>query len=231
MWSFFVRDMIRDAVQIPDTIWDFYIYLKEKHKFKISHFELTSIIKQSTSCGRRHAQILRQIYNGISIHELAEKQKVELIFTNRIEMGNKIVFAVYEEPNIIKISSGLVKDAKNLIVSEQLVDIIDPNVIEDILIAHELYHMLESVNEKNIYTRKCYFITRRWPLKKRVRLLFASELGAMAFAKEWLSLSYHPCVLDILLTQVIDPSLASSIYRDVKVLQMSDTYKPHLHFV
>ena len=94
-----------------------------------------------------------QIYNGISIHELAEKQKVELIFTNRIEMGNKIVFAVYEEPNIIKISSGLVERCKNLIVSEQLVDIIDPNVIEDILIAHELYHMLESVNEKNIYTQ------------------------------------------------------------------------------
>lgn len=215
-----IRDMIIDAIQIPAPIWEFYMCLKEKRKLQITPFQLTSMIKQSTSCGRKQAQTLREIYNRISIHELAQKHNAEIIYTSRVELGNKIVFAMFEEPSMIKISLDLLENAKNLIISEQFMDVIDPNIIEDILLAHELYHMLESVNEKNIYTRNCYLTIGRWPLKKRVRLAFASELGAMAFTKEWLSLSYHPCLLDILLTQVVDPVLAYSIYKEVKDLQM-----------
>ena len=221
-----IRDIIIDAMQLPDSIWDFYICLKDKKKYDIDYLDLMSIIKKSTACGQECARMIRQKYDGISIHEFTKDQNVDVVYTDQIRIGNKIVFAIYEEPKTIKISSGLLEDAKNLVIAEHLEDVIDPSMIEDVLLAHEIYHVLESASEENIYTRNCHIFTRRWLFKMRVMLPFASELGAMAFAEEWLGLSYHPGVLDILLTEVIDPSFASGIYKDVKLLQRSSITEP-----
>jgi hypothetical protein len=112
-----------------------------------------------------------------------------------------------------------IRKAEELVKNENLNLLLDGVKIEDVLIAHEMFHFIED-NNKEIYTRAAkIMLWRLGPIKYHSGLVALGEIAAMAFAKELLQLSYYPNLFDILLLYPHDKSKAKTLYDEVRAMR------------
>lgn len=89
--------------------------------------------------------------------------------------------------------------------------------IEDIILAHELYHKIEE--DEKLFTDRVYITYKKMGfISKKVKLKASSEIGAMAFAKSFLDLGFNPLIINYLLAKAFDKEeiLYRKIYKDIK---------------
>lgn len=210
-----IKEYIEKLKTLDKYTWGKYIFNRDPIQNKVSDNEKARMIEKANECGRLEATALRDKYGSKSVQDYAEQLGIKV---SKLEDGDSkdyVLFARFNSPDIISIYMKNIRLAEELVKAEDLSLLLDKAGIEDVLIAHEMYHFMEDKN-KEIYTRaEKVLLWKLGPIKYQSGLVALGEIAAMAFAKELLQLSYHPSLFDILLLYPHDKKKAETLYKEV----------------
>lgn len=214
-----IKEMIGNLKTVDKYIWGLYSFKRDPLCNKITDKEKAEMIEKANECGQEEAVALKEKYGLKSCREYAENLGLTITEIEERNSDDYILFAKFNSPNKISICSNNVKAAEEMVKKENLNLLIDGVKIEDVLMAHEMFHFIEGKN-KDIYTRKTKI--RLWqlgPFKNDSGLVALGEIAAMAFAKELLNLSYYPNLFDVLLLYPHDVKRAKMLYDEVNAMK------------
>jgi hypothetical protein len=217
-----IKELIGNLKAANENIWGLYTFKRDPLCNKVTDKEKAEMIEKANACGREEAIALKEKYGVKTCREYAEILGLTIFEIEERNSDDYILFAKFNSPNKISICINNVKKAEEMVKKENLNLLIDGVKIDDVLIAHEMFHFIEGKN-KEIYTRKTKI--RLWqlgPLKNDSGLVALGEIAAMAFAKELLQLSYYPNLFDILLLHPHDEKRAKALYDEVYVMKGND---------
>lgn len=217
-----IKEMVRNLVALDKYIWGMYSFNREPIGRKIPKADKLKMIEEANQCGIEEAQKLREKYGAKSVREYAALLGATISDIENGDSTDYILFAKFNSPDKIAVSSANVKKAEDMTEKEELRELIDNVSIEDVLLAHEMFHLIED-SDKEIYTR----ITKikLWnlgPFKYHSGIITLGEIAAMAFAKELLKLSFYPNIFDVLLLYPHDEKRAKLLYDEVIAMKGTD---------
>ena len=105
--------------------------------------------------------------------------------------------------------------AQELIRRERLEGLLGKQAVEDVLLAHELFHVTEYRKKDTIYTRTEKVELWRKPFSNRSRMICLGEIGGMEFALRLTGIPYTPYVLDVLMMYGYDKEAATALYEEI----------------
>ncbi|NFH69369.1 hypothetical protein FDF86_10285 [Clostridium botulinum] len=213
-----IRKMLQDLIDISDEKWGKYGFRREPLKGKFNNEERLNLIRKSNDCGREYARKVRETYGDIDTYEIAKKLGLEVDYPDKPNGGGHIIFAQFVEPNKVTVFKDSVDKAFALINEEKLLHMFSGVNIEELLLAHEIFHFIEE-NEKEIFTRKEKI--RLWklgPIKNDSNIVCLGEIAGMAFAKELLKVPYSPYILDVFLVYLYNKEVAYSLYNEIMTI-------------
>lgn len=211
-----ISSMLKDLINVPDDKWGIYAFRREPLKGKFSEDEKKVLIGKANECGRKYGEKIRLANEGLNVYEIAEKLGLEVDYPDRPNGGGHILFAQFVEPNKITIFKDSVNKALDLIEKENLSSYFSNINIEEILLAHEIFHFIEERCAGDIFSKTEKI--RLWkfgPIKNDSNILCLGEIAGMAFAKELLKLQYSPYILDSFLVYLYNEEVAYRLYNEI----------------
>lgn len=210
-----IQEMLNNLIKISDEDWGRYGFRREPLKGRFNDEERLRLIIKANACGREKAQEIREEYGSIDTYKIAEKMNLKVDYPDRPNGGGHIIFAQFVEPNQITIFKDSIDKALKLIEEEKISDLFSNINIEELLLAHEIFHYIEE-NDSNIFTRS--ETIRLWkigPFKNDSGIVALGEIAGMAFAKELLQISYSPYILDVFLVYLYNKEAGYALYNEI----------------
>ena len=192
--------MIKKLLEVPENVWDIYALRGEPLKNKIPEEELPVYLELAHRTGKELAARVRAEYPGQSPEQICEALKLRL---NRIEEKDGGPYTMFEK---------LLKEEKQAALPGEV-------PVQDILLAHELFHYYECHEPEFPTRRKLITLWKIGKFRYKSPLTVLSEIAAMEFAKDLLGLSWHPYLLDILLLYASDHQEGRKLYDCLLKLQ------------
>jgi len=174
----------------------YYLYLLNADVFKDRINNKSQIIKQSVECALKCAKQLKD--QNIGFYDLINKYDLVYEEENSQNIFNLYDLGVFESPNKIIFHKDNIRTLEEEIKKEKISIFAKVNP-KDIITSHEIYHLLEE--NRLITDNICISYQILGFIKKKVKLRAPSEIGAMVFAKEFLSLDFNPVVLNYFLAR------------------------------
>lgn len=197
---------------VSDVNWGKYQFQRDLLQKKVSQEEQWQMIAAAQACGIGEARKLKAVYPRLSLLELYERLEIPIAYGDEEQIGNRLLFALYDPRNGVFLMKKPIEKFAQLAQEEG----ITADATRDVLLAHELFHHIESQNEE-LYTQKkkielwkFLFYTHR----SNVRAL--SEIAAMSFAKELLAMSYSPYLFEVLMLWPYDQEQAQSHLTEIQ---------------
>jgi hypothetical protein len=210
-----IRKLIRELKEVGMISWGLYSFQRDPIHNKVSIMDKKAIIEKANECGRAEAIALRDKYGIKTCHEYAKLLGIKLSELEDENTKDYILFARFNSPNNISIYMKNVKKAEELIEKEKLKILMDGAKVDDVLIAHEMFHFIEE-NNKELYTKTLKILLwKLGPIKYHSGLVAPGEIAAMAFAKELLQLPYYPNLFDVLLLYPHNKEKSITLYKEV----------------
>lgn len=217
-----IRDLIVELKTLDKYEWGHYVFNRDPIHNKVSSQGKKEIIEKANECGYKEAVILKNRYGVKSSREYAEHLGIKISELEDDDSKDYILFARFNSPDKISIYMKNIKKCEELVKNENLNQLLDNVKIEDVLIAHEMFHFIEN-NDRDIYTRQVkIMLWKLGPIKYHSGLVAPGEIAAMAFARELLQLSYYPNLFDILLLYPHDNMTAKALYDEVMTVRGDD---------
>ena len=209
-------DMVAGLEEISDTTWGHFAFKKEITRNKIDNEKRLEMIEKSIDCGYSVAKDIKNKFGNISPQELAKSLKIDVRKVEGGISGNHILFATYSFPDKITLMKDVFKLAEN---DSEISEFISERQIEDLILAHEIFHFLEQ-HDENIYSRKT--TVPLWKLffyehKSQVRA--NSEIAAMCFAKAYNNFNLSCFALDIIIYYAYNQQGSRDMYGEVMELK------------
>ncbi|MEG2165833.1 MAG: hypothetical protein RRY96_06020 [Ruthenibacterium sp.] len=207
--------MLEDLAQISDENWYRYAFSTEPLNGKFTDEQRQAYAIKAMDCGKTYAQKLMQEYQVTNALQLGRALKMEISYPDYPEKTDRVTFAEFREPNKINIYMDAVRRSRVSLKDEAVCAVMGENPdISNILLAHELFHYVEEVHKKEIYTRtEKINLWHIGPFYNRSTVIAFSEIAAMAFAKELTGISFSPYLLDVFLVYGYSPQEASGLYE------------------
>lgn len=217
-----IKDLIRELKTIDENIWGLYTFKRDPLCGKVTDEEKADMIKKASECGRQQAIELKEKYGVCTCSQYAEKLGLTVSQIEENNAKDYILFAKFNSPGTISINISNIKEAEEVVKKENLNFLIEEIKIEDILIAHEMFHFIEAKNNE-LYTSTAKIILwKLGPIKYNSGLVALGEIAAMAFAKKLLKLSYCPNLFDVLLLYPHDEKKAKILYDEICDMKGAD---------
>jgi len=205
---------------IDEQVWGAYEFTREMLRDKVSAEEKEEIINNSIACGREWAEKMLVEYglSELSGDERASRLAGELGLTISGRAGRptkyRMVFAQFIMDQAIEIIDEPITKYTELVEkSEKLPASV---LVRELLIAHEIFHYLEEQYGEEMYpNQKTIHLWRLFKYEHRSTVPCASEIAAMAFAKELCAADFVPQILDVLLSYPMEVQFSKSIYEAV----------------
>lgn len=214
-----INEKIDYLLSMTDEEWGRYAFELDPLNKKIDNDLKEEMILKANKCGQDAAKKIRESYGNISIKDIAKKLSLNVTYKDAKGMDNYIVFACYNSPNKITVFRENIKMAMHFIKEEKLENKLNNVNLEDILIAHEMFHYLEE-NNKEMYSNQEKIVL--WKLGKfnyKSKLIALGEIAAMAFAKELLKLTYNPYLFDVLMLYPHDATKTDNLLEEITNLK------------
>lgn len=211
-----IRVMLKELINISDEEWGMYAFRREPLKGKFSIEKKLELIEKANLCGIEYAKKIRQQNGNINVYEIAKNIGIEVDYPQRPNGGGHIIFAQFVNPNKVTIFKDSVDKALELIEKEKLNDLFNNVNVEEILLAHEIFHYIEEHNGDAMFTQTEKI--RLWtlgPFKNDSNIVCLGEIAGMAFAKELLQLPYSPYILDSFLVYLYHPKVGYELYKEI----------------
>ena len=199
-------------LSLAEDDWATYALLREPLRGRLTQEGYRHFYERAAACGRDEALQLRRAFPRFSVWEIAAKLDVTVREVPLPRGAGLVAFACFYEPDTIELCGDNVR-ATQALLNEECADerLREVNVL-DLLLAHELFHVLQVqnpdlyVNEKHIQLRKI------GGFRQMSRLVSLEDVAAMSFAKEMLKLQVSPFVYDVLMLLPNFPEQAESLF-------------------
>lgn len=210
-----LEEMVRTLMELPDCVWDSYAFGREPLNGRLTKESRKQFAELAHQTGCMQARKTKEAYPHVTVEGLIRKLNIELDIKKSQDDGNYIMFACYTEPNHILVYQKPIQKTVELFRQKGCQNLISGKQIQEILLAHELFHWYEYQIKELATNQKVLSLWKIGPLENKSRLVSLGEIAAMAFAKELLGLSYSPYVLDILLLLTVNLGLARDLYHTI----------------
>lgn len=207
-----LRSMAEELFEVKDQSWGMYAFSRDILRDKVDAAQKESMIMRSIRCGEDMADQAVKRFGTRDPWEIAEKLKLKVEFTDRGQIADRVLFALFTPPDRVEIMTEPIERA---VEQGGLWDLITKEQIQKLILGHEIFHYLEE-EEEGIYTRNEKIVL--WNLlgfKNKSTIRALSEIGGMYFSKKLNKISYSPFALDILLYYNYSPDEALKMYREV----------------
>lgn len=212
---FAMRKMVENLCLLSSESWGGYAFGRDPLCGRIGEEQKLAWIRQANECGRARARELRAGFGARTAREYADLLHVRIEEENSCGANDYITFASFREPDLITLYLSNIDSASRLITENDLSDLLQSVDIKSMLIFHELFHVVES-RDPAIFTRATKIVLwKLGPFKNTSALVALSEVAAMAFAQESLSIRYSPYVFDVLLPWQANPQQAQKLYHRI----------------
>ena len=215
-------EMLQELLGISDEQWGRYAFLREPLAGKTTPQQRVEFVQQAYACGTEYAQKVMKLYSVHSLAQLAQSLKAQVSFPFRPEGGagaGQVLFARFTHPNKIEVFTDCIQKAEAALQKENVPEALKNTPIADVLLGHELFHMVEEMYADEIYT-----MTPQIPVKivglipSRAKLICLSEIAAMAFTKELNGLPFTPYLYDVFLVYLYNKQEAYNLFSQVRSL-------------
>lgn len=210
-----MKDFVEQLIRLDDMEWGAYAFSRDPLNGKLSDALRSEMIAGANLCGVEEAKKLRERFGSASIKEYGKKLNLKISYEESDGSDNYIVFAKFNYPDKVTIYRGNIEKVTKLIGENDLGDLLEHVDVENMLLAHEMFHYLEEQN-KEIYTRTTKIqLWKLGPLKNNSSLMAVGEIGAMAFARELLGISYSPYVFDTVMLYPHDEKKTQNLVDEI----------------
>lgn len=213
-----VEEMFKNLVDLPTEVWDRYAFCREPLR---DHFQAEDRMSMATAARDNAVACARDImmrYTGLSVPDLARKMGVKVEKRSVPRYGAQVLFAQFQKPNTITLFTDCLDKFSATLMASAFVPMSTERV-EMILLAHELYHYIETM-DASLYSQSHQVqLWKIGPIANRSRVLCLGEIAAMAFAKTLTETTFEPFLLDVLLVYGYNPEAASNLYN--RIMEMA----------
>lgn len=208
-----LEQLFNDLCSINDNTWALYALKNDTQSNRFLNQQdmlvLCNNVKEDIE--RLHNTMICS-YKELNTSELMNQLCITLCHETIISNPAQPVLARFISPDRIIID---ITQVGKLSGSESLKNLINVELIEKIIIGHELYHVLEDRNQTLQSQQKFAFKRYKFLSAKRMRIQALSEYGAMYFSRLINNLPYSPYVLDFLIWWAINKNEALNIYDEI----------------
>jgi hypothetical protein len=213
-----LQDMIERLISVPDETWGLYAFRRELLRRRFTAEQKQELIRRAIQCGADYARNTAVVYGTEDPEQIALKRGASVSFPRRAGgiFADRILFAQFTEPNKIEVFTECIEKSGEAIETYGLEKMFGLCSIRNILLAHELFHLIEFQEQDRIFTR-----TERIDLlslkiiHNRSRILCLGEIAGMCFTRELLGLGFSPYIFDVFLLYLYQPQAASDLYRSL----------------
>lgn len=219
-------EMLANLAGLSDEIYGRYAFSREILRGKIHNSDRSELTLQANKCGRVYARRLMAAHD-LEQGELQIAQKLAAVlgvrvFNPQVPTGtDHVTFAQFEAPDKISVFQDGLDKAAELLKEDKVGRVLGDIEIQEVLLAHELFHHVEEVFCKEIFTRTYKIeLWAPWPFHNRSTVRCLSEIAGMAFSRELLGLSYSPFLLDVFLMYGYDSVPAACLYKEIMEINL-----------
>lgn len=211
-----IGEVMADLCALPWDAWCGYVFAREPLNGKLSDVKRYKLMRRARECGIEWAQHCAERFSTHSPRKIAEELGAEIRFDKVPQGQDRVLFAEYVEPNSIFIYDDALEKARRLIGDDAVRRSIGKGVHpRDVLMAHEVFHLLEFQNKEKIWTQTYRETIHVGPITHRSSLVVLGEIASMGFASELLDIEYNPYAFDILMTWAYSPAAGMTLYDEV----------------
>lgn len=194
-----IKSWCQELSCYPDEVWISYAKSREPLQRLVSLEEYTSHFHAARQCGMDLAHSVRQKWGDISCREMAERLGVRVERLPMPEGDGMLTFACFHEPDLIQVFTDNAHATETLIRESGGTEFLGEVDICEMLLAHELCHVLQLRDPELYVNRKHIRLWKLGPFQRYSALLSLEEVAAMAFARELLRLNHTPYLYDVLM--------------------------------
>lgn len=210
-----LRPLAEELCGLTDEDWALYNFAGDPLSGKLTQEQKLDYAEKAAACGRELAEKLARDQGPLSPEERIAALGGRLVRPPEGPGGPLPLFASFTEPDLITLYAGNAGRTDDLRREEGLEDLLGPVPTEEVLLAHELFHLLEYRDPK-LYTRQKHILLwklGRW--ENRSSIFCLSEMAAMTFARALTGLACSAYVLDVVMLYVNNPQLALEKQRAI----------------
>lgn len=208
-----LEQLFNDLCSINDKAWALYAFRNDTQSSRFLNQQNMLVLCNNVK------EDIERLYNtlicshaDLSTSNLLNQLCITLCYETIISNPAQPVIARFFSPDRIIID---ITQLRNLTSNESVKNLINEELIEKIIIGHELYHVLEDRNQTLQSQQKFAFKRYKFLSAKRMRIQALSEYGAMYFSRLINNLPYSPYVLDFLIWWAINKNEALNIYDEI----------------
>lgn len=196
-----IEEQIQDLIQKPQCYWNAYAFSREILNQKIPKEEQSRLSDLAADCGREEAKRTAAEFPGMTPAEICRELGIRVMYDPSENGGYPLIVAAFREPDEIRLSQDALRRMKiwmnrdRKLQQELQAMLFSEWKPEEILLAHELFHYIES-KAGNLPVSTARIRLKLGPFSYQGKVQILSEIAGMAFAQELLQLSYCPFVLD-----------------------------------
>ena len=140
-----IADWCRELAGFPESVWIAYAQSREPLRRLVTSEDYANHFHAASFCGVEMARQVRGDWGDISCRELAEKLNVKLEWPAMPDGVGMLTFACYFEPDRILVYTDNAAATRSLIQESGGVEFLGDVDIGEMLLAHELCHVLQTV--------------------------------------------------------------------------------------
>ena len=163
-----LRSMMEHLLSLDETAWYLYAWSRDPLEGRFSREQKLAYGFRAAECGRSEAQL---ILGKTDVWDIAARMGLKVLTPQVPGGGGHVIFAQYEEPDSITIFMDGAERAQKLIREEKLEGLLGNRAVEDVLLAHELFHVTEYRKRDCIFTQTEKVELWKKPFSNRSRIL------------------------------------------------------------
>ena len=214
-----IGEMLAYLATVPDYVFSLYGFARDPLKEKVSEAEKKELLERCMQDGQHYGETILEQYPGMAPSQIAHALGLQVLRPEMPHKGSQVVFADFEEPRTIRVYQNTIRHANETIQQESLQSFFDGINLEEVLIAHELFHTIEMLNKDTIFTLNHKIVL--WHIgsfKYTSSLPSLREITAMRFAKTLTGLPFSPYLLEVFFTYSYNQDAGGSLYNEIKRL-------------
>lgn len=212
---------------LPRYFWNAYALQNDPYSRRLSHAQRNRFAQGARQEAAGIARCKKEIYHKMTVSEILAFHGISVWEMPPAEWGQKVPFAIFEEPSLICIDRRNAECCQHLLEQSALAYILKGHSVEELLLAHELYHWFASKGETPFTRKNHVLLWKIGPFESRSQIPALEEVGAMTFAQEFLDLGFDPFILDLPLTYCHSTELAQRLYD--RILNLWQTIEGEQH--
>lgn len=215
-----LNSMMKELITLDDRSFGRYAFSRDPLRGKFTPGDMDSLAEKSYACGIEAARDIIDKYGTQNPRELAHALGIRVETPEQPEDTSRVTFAQFNPPDSIYIFKDSLNKANELLSDSEVLSTMQGLDAEGVLLAHELFHVVEDLNKKTIFTRTYKVeLWAPWPFHNRSTVRCLGEMAGMAFAKELTGLGYSPFVLDVFLVYGYSPAVGFDLYKELMDLK------------